>query len=397
MAVGDAIKDASGINNFRVFMDKLFSLYHASPKNKYELKACAAELEQQVYAIGRVLDTRWVSSSVRTVEAVLNNLPSLVAHFIQAKDDRSRKSQDRSMYKGLLSHLTTPAFVGNLCLMADALQPLSELSKALQHRDVNVVTAHKMIQSRVALFQQRKNSPGEWYQKYMAVEASDSGEFLCGKDSAIPLEGTASVQRILPGQFYQSLSDAMRSRLMTTQSRRGDNPKDADAYAKSYEDLLNSIQTIDSATWPVILPPNFGRDAMSFLANCFFISEKQKLLEWEIYKASMGSTISTSGQLNKLFIANKTLIVSTAECERAFSVMNDILTPTRNSLGINRLAMLILVKLLGPDVKNFKPTPFVGQWLRAGRRSAETTMSRKREANREDKCYYEPLHKLFKA
>ena len=71
LAVGDAIKDADGINNFRVFMDKLFTLYHASPKNRYELQDCAKDLEQQVFTIGRVLDTRWVSSSMRTVEAVL--------------------------------------------------------------------------------------------------------------------------------------------------------------------------------------------------------------------------------------------------------------------------------------------------------------------------------------
>ena len=71
LAVGDAILDADGINIFRVFMDKLFTLYHASPKNRYELQDCAKDLEQQVFTIGRVLDTRWVSSSMRTVEAVL--------------------------------------------------------------------------------------------------------------------------------------------------------------------------------------------------------------------------------------------------------------------------------------------------------------------------------------
>ena len=89
LAVGDAIKDADGINNFRVFMDKLFTLYHASPKNRYELQDCAKDLEQQVFTIGRVLDTRWVSLSMRTVEAVLKNLPSLVAHFTAAKEDPS--------------------------------------------------------------------------------------------------------------------------------------------------------------------------------------------------------------------------------------------------------------------------------------------------------------------
>ena len=398
LAVGEAIKDADGINNFRVFMDKLFTLYHASPKNKYELKACATELEEQLYAIGRVLDTRWVSSSARTVEAVLKNLPSLVAHFTIAKDDTSRKSADRSMYKGLLNHITTPAFIGNLCLMADALQPLAELSRALQHRDIDVVTAHKLIQSKVGLFRQRKDAPGDWYRKYLS--SADSEEFICSIDATMNLTGTAAVQAISPRQFYQSLFDMMNARLLTTQSRRGEKLEDVEKHAKVYEELLNNIQIINPVTWPATLPPDFGRAAMKSLAHWFFLSEKENSLleQWEIYKASMGSHLDTAGVLKQVFTATKTIIVSTAECERSFSVMNDTATLIRNRLSVDRIGMLILIKLLGPDVKDFYPTPFVKRWLQSGRRSANTTASRKREMDKKDgDRYYEPLHKLFKA
>jgi hypothetical protein len=159
LAVGDAIKDTNGINNFRGFMDKLYTLYHASPKNKYELNACAIELEERVHSIGRVLDTRWVSSSLRTVNAVLNNLPSLFHHFKTASEDTSRRSQDRQMFKGLLNHLSTPQFIANLCLMADALTPLSELSKMLQRRDISVVTAHNLIKQKIAVFKRKEGAP----------------------------------------------------------------------------------------------------------------------------------------------------------------------------------------------------------------------------------------------
>ena len=50
-----------------MFMDKLFTFIKRLPKNKYELK----KLEKQNHTIGRVLDTSWVSSSAKTVEAVL--------------------------------------------------------------------------------------------------------------------------------------------------------------------------------------------------------------------------------------------------------------------------------------------------------------------------------------
>ena len=139
---------------------------------------------------------------------------------------------------------------------------------------------------------------------------------------------------------------------------------------------------------------------MKSLAHWFFLSEKEDSLleQWEIYKASMGSHLDTAGVLKQVFTATKTIIVSTAECERSFSVMNDTATLIRKRLSVDRIGMLILIKLLGPDVKDFYPMPFVKRWLQSGRRSANTTASRKREMdNKDGDRYYEPLHKLFKA
>jgi hypothetical protein len=40
LAIHDAVKTVSGINRFRSFTDKLYVLYHASPKNSRQLQAC---------------------------------------------------------------------------------------------------------------------------------------------------------------------------------------------------------------------------------------------------------------------------------------------------------------------------------------------------------------------
>jgi len=47
-------------------------------KNRSQLETAAASLNTQVRKIGKVLDTRWVSSSFRTVSAVLSSYSSLV-------------------------------------------------------------------------------------------------------------------------------------------------------------------------------------------------------------------------------------------------------------------------------------------------------------------------------
>jgi hypothetical protein len=54
VAVHDTVKTVSGINRFKSFIDKLYVLYHASPKNSRELKACANSLEMQLLKIGRI-------------------------------------------------------------------------------------------------------------------------------------------------------------------------------------------------------------------------------------------------------------------------------------------------------------------------------------------------------
>jgi hypothetical protein len=76
-----------------------------------ELQACAKRLEMQLLKIGRILITRWVASSFRSVSAVWQDYEALVRHFTNAKDDCSRDKKDRSMYEGLLKKITTVEFV----------------------------------------------------------------------------------------------------------------------------------------------------------------------------------------------------------------------------------------------------------------------------------------------
>ena len=69
LAVNEVVKGIGEVNKFKMFMDKQYTLYHASPKNSSELKTCAHLLEKEIFKIGRILSTRWVASSFRLVSA----------------------------------------------------------------------------------------------------------------------------------------------------------------------------------------------------------------------------------------------------------------------------------------------------------------------------------------
>lgn len=79
-----------------------------------------------------------------------------------------------------------------------------------------------------------------------------------------------------------------------------------------------------------------------------------------------------------LMKAVETIAVSTSECERRFSSMNDLLTPKRNCLSTNRLSSLLFLKCVGPPIQRFEPLPYVKTWLQLGRRSADETACRSR-------------------
>ena len=112
LAVGDAVKKTSEINRFKSFIDKLYVIYHASPKNSRELHLCAELLGAELLQIGRILSTRWVSSSLRTVLAVWNNFESLVYHFEEAMHDPTRDKNDKCTYDGLKKKSHLQNFIG---------------------------------------------------------------------------------------------------------------------------------------------------------------------------------------------------------------------------------------------------------------------------------------------
>lgn len=145
LAMSDMFKATGATDHFKILMNKLYLLYHNSNKNRMDLKECAESLDIQLCKIGRILNTRWVASSFRTVEALWYNYPALHKHFSEAAADSSRNSATRSTYAGLNAHISSHAFINNLGLMFDALQELLELSVELQKRECTIIDAHKSI------------------------------------------------------------------------------------------------------------------------------------------------------------------------------------------------------------------------------------------------------------
>ena len=115
-------------------------------------------LSVKLNSIGRILGTRWVSSSARSVMAVWNNYAALHQHFHESSLDLRRNGGDRAQYAGLKNKLCDINFILNMGLMLDALIELEHLSKKLQDRQTSLPDAHRLITLKYHTFQSMRNN-----------------------------------------------------------------------------------------------------------------------------------------------------------------------------------------------------------------------------------------------
>lgn len=153
LAIGDVINEVSGTNHFKAFFDKLYCLYHTSSKNRRKLEEICNDLACVFHTVGRILDTRWVASSFRTVKVVWDLYAPLHAHLINASEDQLRSSTERATFKGMATRMASDNFVLNLGAMYDSLEELASLLKDLQERfNVMLPRAHTLVQRQIRVF-----------------------------------------------------------------------------------------------------------------------------------------------------------------------------------------------------------------------------------------------------
>uniref|UniRef100_A0A3Q2GLD7 HAT C-terminal dimerisation domain-containing protein n=1 Tax=Cyprinodon variegatus TaxID=28743 RepID=A0A3Q2GLD7_CYPVA len=284
LAVADTVDEVASVNHFKTFMEKIYNLYSQSSKNSRELLEVAQEVVSHVQQIGRVLNTRWVASSFRTIKAVWRSYGALNKHF-----------ENRQTYRGIARHLQSKEFLSYLGLMYDALSELSSLSQQLQAQSVTLLKPLKTrLQDILELF---------------------------------PQESNPKLISINPHQFLQSLINNIEKRF-------------------SFEgEMLRHLSILDTSNWPSKPTIRYGE------------TEDQS---------------REPENLKPLITCMQTIPCSTAECERWFSLMNNICTDKRSSLLLSNISELMMISINGPPVNLLEPRKYVTTWLRNHRSATET-------------------------
>lgn len=347
LAVGDAIKSVTSLNHFQSFLDCLYSVYSQSAKNQNELKSISEQLDTQIKKIGRIFNVRWVASSFRTISAVWKSYEALNVHFQTASNDMARDLRERQKFKGLKSKISSKEFLLDLGLMHDSLQELSELSLDLQKQDMTIPQAEKLLKRSIRVLESFKEEPGD-----KLAEAVNSVAVGCHNN--ILLIDNQKSKEINRQQFIQSLVDNIRSRTLDSTENVAD----------------FNVFNIPEGTTNL----RYGENQIKRLASRFQLDTDRTIRGMRAYIDGD----KDDKNILLLIRALKTIPCSSAECERGFSVMNNIVTDTRSNLILENVSHLMFINVNGPPLSLFNPREYVKKWL-LHHRSATDTQSRKVE------------------
>ncbi|KAL3875745.1 hypothetical protein ACJMK2_033665 [Sinanodonta woodiana] len=247
----------------------------------------------------------------------------------------------------------------DLGLMCDALQELSELSLDLQERNIDLYKANQKIKALVQVFEERSQNAGTYYKT-----ATAAAENLSFHGVILHKKNSPNDPPFDPNAFYKKLKKSIENRLLTNE----------DAELAQWARILDQKQWSENVSNQI----TFGEMEIRKLSNRLQLNEREMIRGFREYL--MEKTYPET--LLPLIRAIHTISISSSECERGFSQMNLIITPTRASLMTKTVSSLLFIRLVGPPLTFFDPSKYVDSWLLRGRHSAVDSQSRKR--NRDD-------------
>jgi len=121
------------------------------------------------------------------------------------------------------------------------------------------------------------------------------------------------------GQFIRSLADNMNSRLFTFQA--SNTASSDNTFKNKYEDLLKYMEVLEPKSWPDNCDIQFGDKNVRRLTAIFQVDETSTIQGFREFKDT--KVIPSMSPLKPLLIAIKTIAISSSECERTFSAMNN--------------------------------------------------------------------------
>lgn len=148
--------------------------------------------------------------------------------------------------------------------------------------------------------------------------------------------------------------------------------------AQDYANILSDLNVLEEYTWPIDPPVRFGEDSISRLCRRFRLPDTETVSSFRDFVDTHGRKQDVP--IKRLRSTIALIPISSADCERGFSLMNLIISDRRNRLLITRVSSLMFIHSHGPEMNAFNPLPYVRTWLRQHRSANDTRVKTHHES-----------------
>ena len=376
LAILDSIKDEILLMSLRDMLQSIYKHYHYSPKALCELRELTEVMGEKIQKPGNLKGTRWVTHLHRGLKVFLKDYKVIHCHF-QNTVAAAASSGDM---QGRARKITKEQEKFNTVLFAyfilDVLGSLRKLSMLFQKDDVTLTLAKDGLEHTTLWLTAMLARPGPYVQEFLQ-NIGDGNIFqeieLKRGDQDLIQFSTTTKPRILHciigylENRFQSVqvTDLTLCALLVFDTSLW--PNDRAELATYGED---KIRHLVQHFRPLLQRNNFNFEAVqeewSGLKVCIcnnFLDLNLKALWKRVFN-------SYSDRFCNIMLVEILLILplSTACCERGFSLMEKIKSDWRSCLSVDILDCLIRVTAEGPPVSEFDPLPALKSWWNSGPR-----------------------------
>ena len=375
MAVGDTMKGCPEFSTIKLFSERLYAFYSVSAKRKRELVGCANDLGIKLLAVKRVVDTRWSMSSRVAIMSLLNNFEALFNHLLEQHNSLLRAvnlfkgkietakhlndKKDLTNLKFLVGKMSNPTFVKNLCVLADCLGVLGELSVFLQSRSVPFWMVWDKLVDSINSIRKFVSKPGPEVTNFHREVASgkyhgvsmnvDYSLDETNEDEDDPLadveNDTTSYEAFNDVLITVDVNDATSNFLIKLSANM------MSRFSKS-SSLLKWSSCLNPANFPVQPTLEMAKEYSRSL-NAYYLEFKIDDLQ---FSRELTSLIVNQIEGPTITSIKRRLVVhafSSAEAERDFSCMKRIWNNNTASFHTETVSHLMRIQKNGPSVRKF--------------------------------------------
>lgn len=379
----DAASENPYMQEYRTKLGQLYSYFSKSSVRCDKLDLIQEVLNDEKVRLKEPIAVRWLAMHSAVI-AVHKSWKSLVTFF---SSEASQKAND------LKDFICTYTFVAFTALLNDVLGVVTALSKKFQTDSVDVSAVNVHVNVALASLMGMKVEADAHLDEFFKATSCDNGTIPSYNGVTLSHSTDADKQEFLSlrDAYLDSLIEHLEQRLVNT------NTEVLNAFSVLEPNMATSLSVEDRAKLYTVLESHFQVHAAALTSShessaatasntapLPFVDVpalKKELVKMTPLLSGCYSGLRFDGLARMLLLRHKDdfpqscrlaeiglcLPVSTASCERGFSLQNRIKIKSRTRLLPQHLELLMKMAA-GPEIESFALNDAVDHWYRARRR-----------------------------